>query len=117
MNDARPGDTSLNNSSLNQRNQVKAWIDKADATGDAGDGFADDSAHGRSRVDRLSSQVGDISSEVQDAELTYGILPAPAAPVGVAAAPPAAPAAGATALPYVLGGAGIVAVLLLAGVI
>lgn len=80
IDDARPGDASLNNASLNQRNQVQGWLDKANATGDPGDGFADDGAHGRHRVDRLVSLDSDISSAVQDAETTYGILPTPVAP-------------------------------------
>lgn len=81
MSDARPGDKTLNNASLSQRNQVQAWIEQADATGDPGDGFADDGGHGRHRVDRLASLVSDISSEVQEAELKYGILPTPAVQV------------------------------------
>lgn len=87
MSDARPGDVTLNNASLSQRNQVQSWIDKADAAGDPGYGFADDGAHGRHRVDRLASLDADISSEVQDAELKYGILPAPAVQVNQTQAP------------------------------
>jgi hypothetical protein len=108
--------TLTENKSLNLRNQVKASIDRADVTGDPGDGFADDGKHGRKAVDFLSSYDSDISSAVQDAELKYGILQGPTAPPALPAVPaPVAPGAG--ALPYVLGGAGIVAVLLVTGVL
>ncbi len=117
MNDARPGDTSLNKSTLSERNQVQGWINKADATGDPGDGFADDGKHGRKVTDWLIDYVNDISSDVQNAELTYGMLPTPQAPVVQAAPAAPAPEEGASALPYILGGAGVAAVLLVAGVI
>lgn len=111
MEDARPGDMTLNNASLNQRNQVKGWLDKADATGDPGDGFADDGAHGRHRADRLISLVKDISGDVQDAETTYGMLPAPVEP---SAQPSAQPAATNWTLPVVVvGGAAVIAAALL----
>lgn len=110
MTDARPGDVTLNNASLNQRNQVQAWINKADAAGDPGAGFADDGAHGRHRVDRLASLDSDIASEVQDAELSYGILPGPAAAAGVPASSamanwtiPVVAVGGAVGLAWILG--------------
>lgn len=63
---------------LGYRNLVASWIAKADATGDPGDGFADDDKHGRAATDTLSSFDTKISSDVQDAELKYGILQTPA---------------------------------------
>jgi hypothetical protein len=98
--------TLTENKSLNLRNQVKASIDRADVTGDPGDGFADDGKHGRKAVDFLSSYDSDISSVVQDAELKYGILPEPAAPAPVAA-PAAAPSGMNWTIPVVAVGGGL----------
>jgi len=100
--------TTTENKSLNLRNQVQASIAAADATGDPGDGFADDNKHGRKPTDFLSSYVGDIASAVQEAELKYGILPSPAvqmqpAPAGSNWTIPIVAVGGAVALAAILG--------------
>lgn len=101
--------TTTENKSLNLRNQVQGAIAAADATGDPGDGFADDGKHGRKPTDWLSSYVSDIAGAVQDAELKYGILQAPAVKMQPAAAGgsnwtiPIVAVGGAVALAAILG--------------
>lgn len=104
MNDAAHG-----GSSISYRNLIQDWIAKADAAGDPGEGFADDGKHGRKHVDYLSSFVSDISGKVQDAELKYGILQAPAVqltpaqPQGTNWTIPIVAVGGAVALAAILG--------------